>query len=94
MSYDNSLKAASPTKRFARRIRMYKEGYLSVHVFINVDSEGRKFYDTVVYRKIKKGDTFEHVRGANLKPSDIPILIKLLSEADEFLRAELSENFA
>lgn len=71
---------------------MYKEGYLSVHVFLNVDSEGRKFYDTVVYRKIKKGDGFEHVRGANLKPADIPILRKLLAEAYEFLSAELQEN--
>jgi hypothetical protein len=71
---------------------MYKEDYLSVHVYLNVDSDGRKFYDTVIYRKIKKGDGFEHVRGANLKPADVPILVKLLQEVDDYLKAELTIN--
>lgn len=71
---------------------MYKEDYLSVHVFLNMDTEGRKFYDTVVYRKIKKNGSFEHVRGANLKPKDIPILIKLLKEVDDFLASELPSS--
>lgn len=73
---------------------MYKDGYISVHVYLNVDDEGRKFYDTVIYRKIKKGDGFDHVRGANLKPSDLPVLLKLLAEAHEFLQAELQDQTA
>lgn len=93
MSSDNSSRAES-LRKFTRRVRMYKEGYLSVHVYLNVDSDGRKFYDTVIYRKIKKGDGFDHVRGANLKPSDIPVLLKLLSEVNEFLEAELKEETA
>jgi len=68
---------------------MCKEGYLSVHVFLNVDSVGHKYYDTVVYRKIKTNGGFEYVRGANLKPQDLPVLIRLLAEASEFLQAEL-----
>lgn len=71
---------------------MYKESYLSVHVFLNVNNDGKRFYDTVVYRKIKKNGGFEHVRGANLKPADIPVLIKLLAEAHDFLQAELSTS--
>lgn len=68
---------------------MFKEGYISVHVYLNVTTNGRKFYDTVVYRKIKKNGGYEHVRGANLKPDDLLILIKLLQEAQDFLTAEL-----
>ena len=92
MSYDNLNKVENVVRKFTRRVRMYKEGYISIHVFLNVDSTGRKFYDTVIYRKIKKGDGFEHVRGANLKPADVPIVIKLLKEVDEFLQAELLET--
>jgi len=77
------------SRRFTRRVRMYKEGYISVHVYLNVERDGRKFYDTVVYRKIKKGSDFEHVRGANFKPYDIPVVIKLLQEASDFLASEL-----
>ena len=68
---------------------MFKEGYLSVHVFLNLTTEGRRFYDTVIYRKIKRPGGFEHARGANLKPEDLPILVDLLSEANEFIQAEL-----
>ena len=71
---------------------MYKEGYISVHIFLNVDGEGRKFYDTVIYRKIKKSGGFSHVRGANLKPADIPVVVKLLKEVDEFFQAELEKK--
>lgn len=69
---------------------MFKEGYISVHVYLNVTTDGKEFYDTVIYRKIKKGDKHEHVRGTNLKPGDVPVVIKLLQEADDFLQAELS----
>ncbi len=70
---------------------MYKEGYLSVCVFLNVTTDDEKFYDTVIYRKIKSknGNGFEYKRGTNLKPLDIPILIKLLVETDDFLLAEI-----
>ena len=70
---------------------MYKEGYLSVHVFLNVDTSGKRYYDTVIYRKIKTKDGFDHVRGANLKPNDLRILIKLLDEADHFVQAETAQ---
>ena len=78
--------------KLSRRVRMYKEDYVSVSVFLNVDERGRKFYDTVIYRKIKKNGCFEHVRGANLKPEDLPVLLKLLGEANEFLAVELQET--
>lgn len=80
--------------KFSRRIRLYKEGYISVHVFLHQQTNGKRYYDTVVYRKIKDGNGgFKHVRGANLKPSDIPVVIKLLGEANDFLKAEVvSEN--
>lgn len=71
---------------------MFKEGYISVHVYLNVTTDGRKFYDTVVYRKIKKSGGYEHVRGTNLKPNDLPVLMKLLGEANSFLEAELGEE--
>ena len=68
---------------------MFKQGYVSVHVFLNMTTEGRKFYDTVIYRKIKKNGGFEHVRGTNLKPEDLPILVDLLGEANDFIKAEI-----
>lgn len=73
---------------------MFKEDYISVHVYLNVMTDGRRFYDTVVFRKIKTREGWEHVRGANLKPSDLPITIKLLQEAQDFLDAEMQEEIA
>lgn len=78
--------------KYSRRVRMFKEGFISVHVFLNVTDDGREFYDTVIYRKIKSGDSYKHVRGTNLKPQDIPVVIKLLEEAEFYLDAEIGEN--
>lgn len=75
---------------FSRRVRMYREGYVSVCVYLNVRRDGKEFYDTVIYRKIKNGNGDKWERGANLKPSDLPVIIKLLDEANEYLEAELS----
>lgn len=69
---------------------MFKEGYISVHVFLNVTTDGRRYYDTVIYRKIKKPGGHVHARGTNLKPEDLQILIGLLQEAQDYLDAELS----
>lgn len=66
---------------------MYKEGYLSVCIYLNINAAGDRFYDTVIYRKNKKKNgSFEWARGANLKPFDLQVLTKLLKEADDFLR--------
>jgi len=80
-------------KRYGRMIRMYKDGYLSVCVYLNVRSDGTKFYDTVIYRKIKGNNGKpEYKRGANLKPTDLPVLSRLIQEADTFLKIELGSE--
>lgn len=78
--------------KYNRRVRMYKEGYVSVSVYLNVAEDGSKFYDTVIHRKIKNGKGFEWKRGTNYKPKDLEILVKLLREADDFLSSELSSE--
>ena len=65
---------------------MFREGYLSVCVYKNV-YETRTFYDIVVYRKIKTAQGYDYKRGANLKPTDIPVLCKLLADVQDFLAA-------
>lgn len=81
--------------KVSKRVRMYKEGYVSVHIFLTIEEDGSKYYDTVIYRKIKKkgnnGSDYEWIRGANHKPDDLPILVKLLGEADAFLKEERRE---
>ena len=67
-------------------VRMFREGYLAVHIYKNVH-ENRVFYDVVVMRKIKKDTKQEYVRGANLKPTDLPALAVLIQAAQEFLRS-------
>ena len=76
------------TKNYSRRLRMYKDGYLSVCVYLNVLGS-EKFYDIVIYRKIRSNGSSEYKRGANLKPSDLPVLQRLLAEAQQFLSAQL-----
>lgn len=82
----------SRAKRYSKRIRMYRDGYVSVCIYLNVMNDGSKFYDTVIFRKIKKGNNCNWERGANLKPYDIPILLKLLKEAEEFLNTEIQST--
>lgn len=72
-------------RRVSKRVRMYSEKYISVSVFLCIDTDGREFYDTVIYRKIKRNGGFEWIRGANLKPHDIPILLRLLKEVNDYL---------
>jgi len=72
-------------KKYGRLVRMFREGYLALHIYKNVH-ERRVFYDIVVLRKIKvKQSKQEYVRGANLKPSDLPALLVLAQAAQEFL---------
>lgn len=75
--------------KFSTRVRLYKEGYLSVCVYKNVTLRDDVYYDIVFFRKTKNGTgKQEFKRGANLKPGDLPILRRLLAEAEEFLAAE------
>jgi hypothetical protein len=67
--------------KYSRRVRFYREQSVSVSVYLNVHEDGRKFYDTVVHRKVRE----EWKRGANLKPEDLPALMNLLQEAQDYL---------
>jgi len=73
-------------KLYGKRVRMFREGYLSVLVYKNV-YEQRTFYDWVIYRKIRVNGKSIYKRGTNLKPCDIPDLEVLLSEVKQFLQA-------
>lgn len=74
-------------KRYGRIMRMLREGFLSVCIYKNVH-QNKTFYDIVVYRKVKSGnDDYQWKRGTNLKPSDLPHLIVLLTAAEEYLKA-------
>lgn len=70
---------------------MFREGFISICVYKNV-YEHRTFYDTVIYRKIKLNGGYDYKRGANLKPTDLPVLLKLLVEVQDFLDAINSEE--
>lgn len=72
-------------------VRMFREGYLSVCVYKNV-YERKTFYDVVIYRKIKTNGGYDYKRGANLKSTDLPVLLKLLVEVMDFLTATDSEE--
>ena len=72
-------------RRYSKRVRSYKEGYISVSIYLNVTDE-RRHYDTVIFRKIKSGRGFEWKRGTNYKPGDLPVIVRLLNEAHEFLK--------
>lgn len=67
-------------------VRMFREGFISICVYKNV-YEHKTFYDVVIYRKIKVNGGYDYKRGANLKPSDLPDLAKLLAEVQDFLVA-------
>ena len=71
--------------KVSRRIRSYREGYVSISVYLNVLDDGREFHDIVIYRKIKESRGFSWKRATNYKPKDLPIIIQLLSEANAFL---------
>ena len=76
--------------RYSQRVRMYKEGYVSVCVYKSVTHSGRVFHDTVIYRKVRNGNgKNEFQRGTNLKPEDLPILWRLLQEAHAFLETQI-----
>jgi len=69
-------------KKYSRLVRMFKDQYLRVciyeNAYINVT-----FYDVVIFRKVRDN----YVRGANLKPQDIPVLSKLLNEVNSFFES-------
>ncbi len=73
--------------KYSRRVRMYKEGFLSVCVYMNVMDNGDKHYDTVIYRKIGRGSSSKFKRGTSLKPTDLLPLISLAKAAHEFITA-------
>lgn len=81
---EESLTGVLGKKRYGRMARMFREGFLSICVYKNV-YEKRTFYDVVIYRKIKSNEGYDYKRGANLKPSDLPVLSKLLDEVHDFL---------
>ena len=60
-------------------------GFLTLHIYLNLDSRGNRYYDTVIYRRIKTSKGTEYKRGANLKPADIESAILLLQEAKKYL---------
>lgn len=75
-----------------KTLSMFKAGYVSVVVYENIVNN-RRYIDTVVFRKVhlKKserdgGPNFKYVRGANLKPADLPDLITCLTEAQGFIQ--------
>lgn len=88
---EESLEGDPGRKRYGRMSRMFREGYLSVCVYKNV-YERRTFFDIVIYRKIKLTEGYNYKRGANLKPTDLPVLEKLLGEVQDFLAATNSEE--
>jgi len=64
---------------------MFREGYISVCIFKNV-FDHRTIYDIVLYRKIKdKQGKSTYQRGANLKPSDLAAVIRLMQDAETYL---------
>jgi len=73
-------------KRYGRMVRMFREGYLALQIYMNVHMK-RTFYDIVILRKIRYEGNQKYVRGANLKPQDIPHLEILMQAAKEFLRS-------
>lgn len=78
-------------KKYSRRVRHYREGYMSVSVYKNVFEFG-EIFDIVIHRKIRGEDGKNiYKRGANLKPTDLPILCKLLDEARRYVEAEIAE---
>jgi hypothetical protein len=73
--------------KFSRMVRMFREGFLSVTVY-KTAYERATFHDVVIYRKVRvRGGNFDYRRGANLKPSDIPVLQKLLVEVNDYFKA-------
>jgi hypothetical protein len=71
--------------RSGQRIKMFRDGYLSVCIFRNID-HGQLFYDTVIYRKIKESDGQSRwIRGANFKPADLDTLARLIRDASTYL---------
>jgi len=78
-------------KKYGRLVRMFREGYLALHIYMNV-YQRRTYYDIVIARKIKRGSKQEYVRGANLKPSDLPALAVLIKAADDYLNSVETEN--
>ena len=74
--------------KYSRRLRMYKEGFLSVCIYVNIMENGDKYYDTVFFRKIGKGKNAKFKRGTSLKPTDLPNLLSLTQAAIDFITAE------
>jgi hypothetical protein len=83
---ESSTPEVGPGKqKYSSLKRMFREGYLSVCVYKNV-YEHKTFYDVVIYRKIRIANgEYDYRRGANLKPSDLPVLQQLLKEVSDFL---------
>lgn len=82
------MASAQSKVQYSRRVRMFREGYLSVCIFKNVMESGDTHYDTVVYRKIGRGTSAKWRRGTALKPTDLGILAQLLSAANDFFKSE------
>jgi len=75
-------------KKYGRMVRMFREGYLALHIYKNVYST-HTFYDIVIARKIRRNNVQEYVRGTNLKPQDLPDLKVLIEAAEDYLASVL-----
>lgn len=83
-------KSSSPVSDFTRLLKVRHKGFLSVCVYLN-SIGGTKYYDVVIRRRVKrKGGEQEWVRGANLKPTDLPDLLQLLEETRDHLKELVS----
>jgi len=67
-------------------VASFHEGYLTVHIYLHVAADTREYYDVVVYRKIRTATGITYKRGANLKPTDLPSMVRLLKEAQRWLQ--------
>ena len=80
----NNNKELSSSIVIEKPIISFKDSFLRVSVFEN-HYRGSIFYDIVISRKIKTKQGNVYRRGANLKPSDIHILIDLLRKTETYL---------
>ena len=74
---------------FSEQIKIFREDYVSVVIYRNVRDD-EVYYDIVVSRLIwrkQRDGRRKRVwqRGANLKPTDLPKVQRLLAEAQELL---------
>lgn len=78
-----------PSVRRSEQIKILREDFVSISIYRNVVDD-KTYYDIVPARLIyvRQGDGSRKrvwKRGANFKPADIPLLLRLLLQAAELL---------